>query len=135
MTTLPSKLRTAGRHVTPFLVLQVLLAGALLNAGIPKLAGEAATVDTFDQVGLGQWFRYVIGAIEIAGGIGLLFAPVAGLAALAAGSVLVGAVTMELFVLTDGNATVPAILAALLALVAWHHRARTTTLMTRVIRN
>ena len=74
------------------LVLRILLAVVLLNAGIGKYAGEAGPVETFDQVGLGQWFRYFTGTIEIASGIGLLIAPVAGLAALAAASVLTGAV-------------------------------------------
>ena len=134
MTALTSRLRTAGRRVTPLLVLRILLAVVLLNAGIGKYAGEAGPVETFDQVGLGQWFRYFIGTIEIAGGIGLLVAPIAGLAAIAAGSVLIGAVAMEAFVLTDGNPITPAVLVALLAVVAWHHRARTLTLLTQAIR-
>lgn len=112
-----------------FIVLQVLLAGVLLNAGIGKYAGEPGPVETFEQVGLGQWFRYFIGTIEITSGVGLLIPPVAGLAALAAGSVLVGAVAMEAFVLTDGNPITPAILVGLLAVVAWHHRARTIALL------
>ena len=49
------------------------------------------------------------------------------------GSVLVGAVAMEAFVLTDGNPTTPAILVVLLAIVAWHHRARTGTLLARAL--
>jgi putative oxidoreductase len=114
-----------------FLVLQVLLAGVLLNAGIGKYAGEAGPVETFEQVGLGQWFRYLIGTIEITSGVGLLIPPIAGLAALAACSVLIGAVAMEAFVLTDGNPITPAVLVGLLAVVAWHHRARTMTLLRR----
>ncbi len=133
MTTHSSRLRTVGQRVTPLLILQVLLAAVLLNAGIGKYAGEAGPVETFDQVGVGQWFRYVIGTIEIASGVGLLIPPIAGLAALAAGSVLIGAVAMEAFVLTDGNPIVPAVLVVLLAVVAWHHRARTMTVLTRAL--
>jgi putative oxidoreductase len=131
MTTRPSRLRAVGRRVTPLLVLQVLLAAVLLNAGIGKYAGDAGAVETFDQVGLGQWFRYVIGTIEIGSAAGLLIAPIAGLAALAGGSVLIGAVLMETFVLRDGNPITPAILLALLAFVAWQHRARTSSLLAR----
>jgi putative oxidoreductase len=114
-------------------VLRVLLAAVLLRAGISKYAGVTATVETFDQVGLGQWFRYVIGTIEIAGGVGLLINPIAGLAALAAGSVLIGAVAMETFVLRDGNPITPAVLLALLAVVAWQYRTRTLALLEPVI--
>jgi putative oxidoreductase len=131
MTTHLSRLRLAGPRATSFLVLQVLLAAVLLNAGIGKYAGDTGPVETFDQVGVGQWFRYVIGTIEIISGAGLLIAPIAGLAALAAGSVLIGAVAMEVLVLDPGNPITPAILLALLALVAWHHRARTMTLLAR----
>ncbi len=133
MTTRISRLRPAGPSAIVFLVLQVLLAAVLLNAGIGKYAGDPGPVETFDQVGLGQWFRYFIGTIEIASGVGLLIAPVAGVAALAAGSVLIGAVAMEAFVLTDGNPIVPGVLVVLLAVVAWHHRARTMTLLTRAL--
>jgi putative oxidoreductase len=133
MTTRISRLRPAGPGAIVFLVLQVLLAAVMLNAGIGKYAGDAGPVETFDQVGLGQWFRYLIGTIEIVSGVGLLIPPVAGLAALAAGSVLIGAVAMEAFVLTDGNPITPAVLLALLAVVAWHHRARTLTLLTRAL--
>jgi putative oxidoreductase len=133
MTTHISRLRTPGPRAIAFLVLQVLLAAVMLNAGIGKYAGDAGPVETFDQVGLGQWFRYVIGTIEIASGAGLLIPPIAGLAALAAGSVLIGAVAMEALVLTNGNPTTPAILLVLLAVVAWYHRARTMTLLTRAL--
>jgi putative oxidoreductase len=131
MTTRISRVRTAGPSPIFFVVLQVLLAAVMLNAGIGKYAGEAGPVETFDQVGLGQWFRYLIGTIEIASGVALLIPPVAGLAALSAGSVLIGAVAIEAFVLTDGNPIVPAVLLVLLAVVAWHHRARTLALLER----
>lgn len=133
MTILPSRLRTAGARATSVFVLQILLAGVLLSSGIPKYTGAPATVDTFEQVGLGQWLRYVVGTIEIVGGAGLLIAPVAGLAALAAGSVLIGAVAMQAFVLDGGNPIAPAIVLALLAVVAWQHRARTQALLARAL--
>jgi hypothetical protein len=127
------RLRTIDTRSRLLFVLRVVLAAVLLRAGIAKYAGAAAQIDTFDQVGIGQWFRYVIGTIEIAGGVGLLITPIAGLAALAAGSVLVGAVAMEAFVLDDGNPVTPAILLALLAVVAWAFRSRTSTLVARAL--
>ncbi len=61
---------------------QILLAAFLLIAsGLPKLVGQADAVETFTQIGWGQWFRYVTGIVEVAGAIGLLIPRLAGLAA------------------------------------------------------
>lgn len=49
--------------------MQVLLATAFLSARGAKLAGVPSMVAVFDQVGIGQWFRYLTGAVEIAGGV------------------------------------------------------------------
>ena len=51
-------------------ILSGLLALAFLGAGGAKLAGAAAMVEIFNNVGLGQWFRYFTGVLEVAGGIG-----------------------------------------------------------------
>ena len=48
-----------------------LVALAFVFVGGGKLAGTAAMVELFDKVGLGQWFRYLTGLLEVAGGIGL----------------------------------------------------------------
>jgi len=52
--------------------IQILLAAAFVAAGGAKLAGVPQMVAVFDQIGVGQWFRYVTGAIEIAAAVGLL---------------------------------------------------------------
>ena len=41
-------------------------------AGFGSLSGYPMMVETFDKIGIGQWFRYVTGAIEIASAILLL---------------------------------------------------------------
>src|SRR5260370_6751647 len=45
-----------------------LVALAFIGAGGGKLAGTAVMVGLFDKVGLGQWFRYFTGLLEVAGG-------------------------------------------------------------------
>ncbi|HKC94667.1 MAG TPA: DoxX family protein, partial [Nitrospira sp.] len=60
----PSK----ARNVTLWVV-QGLLAAAFLMAGSSKLAGEEQMVAMFQQIGFGQWFRYLTGAIEVTGAI------------------------------------------------------------------
>jgi hypothetical protein len=46
--------------------LQILTAAAFLLAGVAKLIGQPMMVETFEKVGVGQWFRYATGAIEVA---------------------------------------------------------------------
>jgi hypothetical protein len=51
---------------------QVALAAVFLMAGGSKLVGAQAMVSLFDALGLGQWFRYVTGVVEVTAGIALL---------------------------------------------------------------
>ena len=60
-----------GRLITLW-ILSGLVALAFIGAGGAKLAGTPAMVEAFDKVGLGQWFRYFTGLLEVAAGIGLL---------------------------------------------------------------
>jgi putative oxidoreductase len=72
---------------------------AFLAAGGSKLAGAAPMVAAFDKVGLGQWFRYFTGLLEVAGGIGVLIPRYAFYAAVLLAIVMVGAITAHLTVL------------------------------------
>lgn len=45
--------------------IRVFLSFAFAAAGLAKLAGVQTMVDEFDMIGLGQWFRYVTGIIEV----------------------------------------------------------------------
>jgi uncharacterized membrane protein YphA (DoxX/SURF4 family) len=105
------------------LALRGLLTAAFLAAGLAKLAGVEMMVGTFDQIGWGQWFRYVTGIIEVGGAV-LLWVP--GLQAIAAAALLctmVGAVIAHLTIL--GPSAVPAIILGLLAAVTlWADRTR-----------
>ena len=91
--------------------LRLFLSIAFLGAGGAKLAGVEMMVMTFDQIGLGQGFRYLTGAIEVIGVI-LLWLPrrqVIGAAVL--GGTMVGAVLTHWFIL--GPSAVPAIVLGL----------------------
>ena len=92
--------------------LRVLLSIAFLGAGGSKLAGVDMMVMTFDEIGWGQGFRYLTGAIEVIG-VALLWLPrrqVIGAAVL--GGTMVGAVLTHWFIL--GPSAVPAIVLGLL---------------------
>lgn len=64
--------------------MQILLAAYfLLFAALPKLTGGGShgAVQEFGLIGAGQWFRYFVGTLELAGAVGLLTPWFAGLAA------------------------------------------------------
>lgn len=102
-------------------VLQVAAAGMFLMAGGSKLAGAAPMVALFNTLGMGQWFRYVTGLIEVVSA-GLLLVP--GLAALAAFLLfctMVGAVLTHVVVLHSSPA-IPAVLLLVTAVILWGRR-------------
>lgn len=101
-------------------VAQALLAVLFAFAGLIKLVGLQQEVDVFTQIGLGQWFRYVAGVLELAGAIGLLIPRLCGLAALGLIGVMAGAVIAHLTVLPPAaSALVPAAFGVVLGLIAW----------------
>ena len=92
--------------------LRILLSIAFLGAGGAKLAGVDMMVMTFDQIGWGQGFRYLTGAIEVIG-VALLWLPrrqVIGAAVL--GGTMLGAVLTHWLIL--GPSAVPAMVLGLL---------------------
>ncbi|TDO44937.1 DoxX-like protein [Kribbella sp. VKM Ac-2527] len=102
-------------------VVQVLLA-EFVSAGLMKLSGSAVMVEMFAEIGIGQWFRYLVGALEVAGAIGVLVPRLSGLAALGLAGVMVGAVVTTVFVL-GASPAVPFGFLLLAGLVAWARRA------------
>src|SRR5262245_40460123 len=55
-------------------------------------------VAIFQQIGLGQWFRYLTGGLQIVGGILLLFRQSATVGAAMLGSTMIGAAFVDAFV-------------------------------------
>lgn len=111
-------------------VVQVLLAAYFVYSGY-LLFGDNF-VKKFDEIGFGQWLRYVTGTLEIAGAIGLLVPRLCGLAAFGLVGVMAGAVTTELFLLANGDAVLPAELLVVSAVVAWFRRDTVVALVTRL---
>lgn len=96
-------------------VLRAALALVFLGAGAAKLAGEAALVQMFDDVGAGQGLRLFVGAAEVAGAVGLLVPRLHRAAAAGLALLMLGATVVNLTVL---DATpLPAVVLMLLALV------------------
>ena len=80
-------------------VLTIFLALVFTLAGGVKLVNNPGMVQEFAQIGLGQWFRYFTGVLEVSGAIGLLIPSVRFWAALQIATVMVGATIANLTVL------------------------------------
>jgi putative oxidoreductase len=111
--------------------LRLLAAVAFIAAGSAKLAGAPMMVATFDQIGIGQWFRLVTGLVEIIGAIALLVPATVAFGGLLLAVTMVFAVMTHLFVI--GGSPVPAIgLFLITATVAWLHRAHMVVTLRRL---
>jgi len=100
---------------------QVALALMFLMAGGSKLAGVPAMVSLFDAVGLGQWFRYVTGIIEVTAGIALLVPSAAIFGAMLLIPTMLGAIVINVFIV-PASPVMPLLLLLGAAAVAWARR-------------
>jgi uncharacterized membrane protein YphA (DoxX/SURF4 family) len=99
-------------------ILQILAAAAFLSAGYPKLLGAKMMVDMFNAIGVGQWFRYVTGGIEVGSAFLLLLPGRAVFGAILLICTMVGAILTHLLVLHTPP-TGPVGLLILVAIIAW----------------
>lgn len=129
---------TAGRSTRTMInlalwLLQAALAVQFLGGGVLKLTGAPEMVNLFADIGAGQWLRYLVGALEVAGAAGLLIPRLAGLAALGLAGLMVGAATTNQFVL-DQSPWLPVGLLAASVLIVWGRRSRIKDLLARLRR-
>ena len=103
-----------------FAVVRVLLAVQFAIGGVMKLTGTDPMMQMFDDIGVGQWLRYVVGAVELGAAVGLLVPAAAGLAALVVVGLMVGAVGTRAVVL-GGPPVLEVLILALASLVVRHH--------------
>jgi putative oxidoreductase len=79
--------------------IELVLAGVFLLVGGAKLIGRPDMVALFRDIGIGQWFRYVAGTVEV-GGAALLIIPILTIrSAVLLGVVMIVATLIEFFVL------------------------------------
>jgi putative oxidoreductase len=106
---------------------RIAVAIVFLSVGSAKFR-DPMWVRLFGEIGLGQWFRYLTGVMQISGGV-LVLIPRLSLAGIAlAACTMLGASVAWLTVLhAPGNAPIPAaLLAILIAIgVAEYNRSRT----------
>ena len=101
--------------------LQIFAALGFIAAGTFKLISNPQMVTIFEQIGIGQWFRYVTGVVEVVGGLALLRAVSAPFGAVLLAATMFFAVLTHLFVI--GGSPVPALfLLVVTSTIAWLRR-------------
>ncbi len=104
-----------------FWALKIVFALAFIGAGSAKIYGVEAMVAEFDVVGLGQWFRYFTGIVEIAGAILLLLPRTTFYGAALLTAVCIGAFFAQ-FAVLHGDVIHTIVMAAILGAIAWFRR-------------
>jgi uncharacterized membrane protein YphA (DoxX/SURF4 family) len=83
-------------------VLRFAVCAVFVGVGATKFQSQSMWVGMFDQIGLGNWFRYVTGTLQVAGGLLFLIPRTAPIGAIVTGCTMAGAVFVHLFVLPTG---------------------------------
>ena len=109
---------------------QIGLAAMFMFVGGLKLTGAPQLVALFDAIGIGQWFRYVTGSIEVVSAVALLVPGWAAFGALLLIPTMVGAVFTHLFI--AGGSAVPATVLLIGSLaIAWARRDQLASMLSR----
>ena len=97
-------------------IARLLLAVAFGMAGTMKLTSAPDMVAMFDNIGLGQWFRYFTGGMEIFAALLMIFRRTVLLGLIALAGILAGAFITHIFVI-GGSMLPAAVLSALVLFV------------------
>ena len=107
------------RRKTGLWIVTGLVALTFLATGAGKLAAIPPSPENFTRWNLSMNFMRLVGAAEIAGGLGLLVPRLAPLAALGLGAILVGALRTGIVFHETLHVLLPSVLLVLLAIIAW----------------
>ena len=102
-------------------VLRLAVCGVFVSVGATKFESHSMWVAIFNRIGLGDWFRYLTGALQIAGGVLFLIPRTTYAGAVLAGGTMVGAIAAHLFILGTGvfGAIIPFVLLVFLLIVTF----------------
>ena len=102
-------------------ILRIGVAVFFLLAGVDKFSPDARNqwIAIFARIGVGQWFRYATGVVEIAGAVLYAFPATCKSGAILLVSAMVGAIVAHVTVLGDpGASAIPAALIVATVLIA-----------------
>ncbi|WP_329322861.1 MULTISPECIES: DoxX family protein [unclassified Streptomyces] len=127
----PSRSRTLrGRGARiPLGALQIVLGLFYVFASaLPKLIAHPSAAESFDKLGWGSTGMYLIGTLELAGGVALLIPLLSSVAAVALSALMVGAFIVNVTVVHGPYVATPLVLILPLALIAWARRSHNAEL-------
>ena len=120
----PAATNTSHRRQFIFLELtELTLAAMFFLVGGAKLIGQPDMIVLFREIGIGEWFRYLTGTVEVSGALLLVIPYLSGASAIGLGAVMIIASLVELFVLHRPPVAALACLTAH-AFVAWNRMSR-----------
>ena len=97
---------------------QSLLALVFVGASSAKLLGNPEMIALFTAVGIGQWFRYVTGILELTGAVLMVVPRTRSVGAMLLATIMLGAIAAHLFIL-HVPPTAPVVLFFLSGLIVW----------------
>ncbi|WP_261994992.1 DoxX family protein [Streptomyces sp. ME109] len=97
-------------------------------SALPKLIAHPSAAESFDKLGWGSTGMYLIGTLELAGGVALLIPLLSSVAAVALSALMVGAFIVNVTVLHGPYVATPLVLILPLALIAWARRSHNAEL-------
>jgi uncharacterized membrane protein YphA (DoxX/SURF4 family) len=111
------------KTLTAIWIVRILLFALFLFEGLDKFGSRRLWIQIFEQIGWGQWFRYVTGIVETAGAIAMLIPSLTTIAVMLLGSAMVGALLTHALVIGVGPQSVfVTILLGLIVVVGWSWR-------------
>jgi putative oxidoreductase len=114
---------------------RIALAIVFVFAGALKFSEQSIYVGIFEQIGVGDWFRYLTGVIEVGGGLMLLIPRLAAVGFILNACAMVGAMAFWLLNANPGAAMVPGILLALVVGFGWAEVKRFITVLNKSTQN
>jgi putative oxidoreductase len=102
--------------------LQILGAAMFAFAGFSKLSGAPDMVGAFAAIGIGQWFRYLTGTIEVVSAALLLVPALAVYGAIALAVTMVGAIVTHVAII-GGSPVAAIVLLIATSAIVWMRRA------------
>jgi putative oxidoreductase len=108
--------RSAGDVLAAWLP-RVAVALVFLSVGFEKFGAHGPWIRIFAHIGIGDWFRYLTGTLQVGGALLLFVPPLVRVGAIVLACTMVGAIVTNIFILNTGLAAI--IPSALLAAIVF----------------
>jgi uncharacterized membrane protein YphA (DoxX/SURF4 family) len=104
--------------------LRFLLVIVFLLKGLPKVMGTADAIADFERFRYPDWFRVVVGVVEMVAAVMLLRLQTTVAATTALAAIMIGAIVSLINAGEYRESLVPMVFLAMLAFLGWQHRPR-----------